>query len=287
MAILSSALDGWCSVALERLDMATATAAIAERLEITKGFDPHRSRQFLERFDAVHMSCGLSCILGRFEEALSAGRLLDELGRGRGIIFGGSTQLAPALFFLGQFDQCLQQVSGAYADALQRPGNGNSMLLRAFCCAAAVCGYRGFQVAEAEWWGQAEAVASVRQGRDSFMKMMRADVLLHHGRREEAAELMAEPASSLVSSWRGWYGAVRAEALGPAAFADAEAEAEGGIYSAAVLARAQGRLEEALVLFNECGAVYQAARTALGMSGTEGEKALAVYAELGLTSTPA
>ena len=286
MAILSSALDGWCSVALKRLDMATAKAAIAERLEITKGFDPHRSRQFLERFDAVHMSCELGCILGRFEEALSAGRLLDELGRGRGIIFGGSTQLAPALFFLGQFDQCLQQVSGAFADALQRPGNGNSMLLRAFCCAAAVCGYRGDQVAEAEWWGQAEAVASARQGRDSFMKMMRADVLLHHGRREEAAELMAEPPSSLVSPWRGWYGAVRAEALGPAAFADAEAVAEGGIYSAAVLARAQGRLEEALVLFNECGAIYQAARTALGMSGTESETAQATYAELGLTATP-
>ncbi len=285
MAILSSALDGWCSVALKRLDMATAKAAIAERLEITKGFDPHRSRQFLERFDAVHMSCELGCILGRFEEALSAGRLLDELGRGRGIIFGGSTQLAPAHFFLGQFDQCLQQVSGAYADALQRPGNGNSMLLRAFCCAAAVCGYRGDQVAEAEWWGQAEAVASARQGRDSFIKMMRADVLLHHGRREEAAELMAEPPSSLVSPWRGWYGAVRAEVLGPAAFADAEAVAEGGTYSAAVLARAQGRPEAALVLFNECGARYQAARTALGMSGTESETALATYAELGLTAT--
>ena len=84
-----------------------------------------------------------------------------------------------------------------------------------------------------------------------------------------------------MSPWRGWYGAVRAEALGPAAFADAEAVAEGGIYSAAVLARAQGRLEEALVLFNECGAAYQAARTALGMSGTEGEKARARYAELG------
>jgi hypothetical protein len=129
-------------------------------------------------------------------------------------------------------------------------------------------------------------VASARQGRDSFIKMMRADVLLHHGRREEAAELMAEPPSSLVSPWRGWYGAVRAEALGPAGFSDAEEVAEGGIYSAAVLARAQGRLEEALVLFNQCGAIYQAARTALGMSGTEGEKALAMYAELGLTSTP-
>jgi len=285
MAILSSALDGWCAVALKRLDMATAQAAIAERLEITEGFDPHRARQFLERFDAVHMSCELGCIMGRFDQALAAGRLLDELGRGRGIIFGGATQLAPALFFLGQFDECLQQVSGAFADALQRPGTGNSMPLRALCCAAAVCGYRGDQTAEAQWWGQAEAVASTRHGKDFFIKMMRADVLLHYGRREEAAELMAEPPSSLVSPWRGWYGAVRAEALGPAAFADAEAVAEGGTYSAAVLARAQGRLEEALALFNKCGAVYQAARTALGISGAQSETALAMYRELGLTST--
>jgi hypothetical protein len=128
-------------------------------------------------------------------------------------------------------------------------------------------------------------VASTRHGKDFFIKMMRADVLLHHGRREEAAELMAEPPSSLVSPWRGWYGAVRAEALGRAAFADAEAVAEGGTYSAAVLARAQGRLEEALALFNKCGAVYQAARTALGISGAQSEKALAMYRELGLTST--
>lgn len=206
MAILSSALDGWCSVALKRLDMATAQAAITERLEITGKFDPHQARQFLERFDAVHMSCELGCILGRFDEALAAGRVLDELGRGRGIIFGGTTQLAPAPFFLGQFDECLQQVSGAFAEALQRPGTGNSMLLRALCCAAAVCGYRGDQAAAAEWWAQAEAVTSARHGKDFFIKMMRADVLLHHGRRQEAAELLAEPPSSLVSPWRGWYG---------------------------------------------------------------------------------
>ena len=248
------ALDGWCSVALKRLDMATAQAAITERLKITEGFDPLRACQFLERFDAVHMSCQLRCILGHFEEALSAGRLLDDLGRGRGIIFGGSAQLAPAFFFLGQFDQCLQQVSGAVADALQRPGSDNSMLLRALCCAAAVCGYRGDQTAEAEWWRQAEAAARTRQEKAFFIKMMRADVALHHGRRQEAAELVAEPASSLVSPWRGWYGAVRAEVLGPAAFADAEAVAEGGTYSAAVLARAQGRPQEALALFNQCGA---------------------------------
>jgi hypothetical protein len=79
--------------------------------------------------------------------------------------------------------------------------------------------------------------------------------------------------------------AVRAEALGPVAFADAEAVAEGGIYSAAVLARARGRLDEALALFNECGAAYQAARTALRMSRAESMQALARYAEWGLTPT--
>jgi hypothetical protein len=115
---------------------------------------------------------------------------------------------------------------------------------------------------------------------------MRADVLLHHGRRQSAAELLAEPPSALVSPWRGWYGAVRAEALGPVAFADAEAVAEGSIYSAAVLARARGRLDEALALFDECGAAYQAARTALGMSRAQSAEALARYAEWGLAFNP-
>ena len=71
----------------------------------------------------------------------------------------------------------------------------------------------------------------------------------------------------------GLVAALRAEALGPVAFADAEAVAEGGIYSAAVLARRGRRLEEALALFNECGAAYQAARTALRMSRAESTEA--------------
>ena len=131
---------------------------------------------------------------------------------------------------------------------------------------------------------QADAVASARHGKEFFIKMMRADVLLHHGRRQAAAELLAEPPSALVSPWRGWYGAVRAEALGPVAFADAEAVAEGGIYSAAVLARARGRLDEALALFTECGAAYQAARTALCMNRAESTEARARYAEWGLAT---
>ena len=151
MAILSSALDGWCSVALKRLDMPTAQAAVSERLEITERFDPHQARQFLERFDAVHMSCMLDCILGRFEDALRCGQS-DRRARPwtRHYLRRGNP-IAPALFFLGKFDQSLEQVSGAFAEALQRPGTGNSMLLRALCCAAAICGYRGDHEAAAEW----------------------------------------------------------------------------------------------------------------------------------------
>jgi hypothetical protein len=282
VAMLSSALDAWCCVALRRLDMATALDALSERVSITDGFDARQPRQFLERYDAMYMSCEIACLLGRFDEALASGRVLDELGRGRGIIFGGATQLAPLLFFRGQFDECLQQVSGAFADALQRPGTGAGMLLRALCCAAAICGYRGDHAAEATWWEQAQAVAGARPGKEFFVKMTRADVLLHHGRRDEAAALMADPSEPLTSQWRGWYGAVRAEALGQVAFADAEASADGGAYSAAVLARAKGRNQEALALFDRCGARYQAARTALAMGGAAAAEALGVYAQLGL-----
>ena len=112
--------------------------------------------------------------------------------------------IGPRPFLFGQFDECLQQVSGAFAEALQRPGTGNSMLLRALCCAAAICGDRGDHAAAAEWWPQADAVASARHRKEFFIKMMRADVLLHHGRRQAAAELSAEPPSALVSPWRGW-----------------------------------------------------------------------------------
>ncbi|HTW09213.1 MAG TPA: hypothetical protein VME46_17035, partial [Acidimicrobiales bacterium] len=283
MTLLSTALDGVCSVALKRLDINRARLLIGERLRITEQFDPRQPRQFLERFDALYMACELNMLASDFAGALEVGTGLDRLGRGRGIFYGGVTQLTLAHFFLGEFDLCVQGVSGVFADALQRPEAGESLLVRALACTGAVWGYRGDEGEAARWFGEAESVANVAH-KDYFVRMMKADVELHHGRRAAAAALLVEPAASFTSAWRPWYGAVRAEASGERAFADAAAAADGGPYPAAVLARAQGRLEDALALFNECGAAYQAARTALCLGGARRAEALATYERLGLSA---
>jgi hypothetical protein len=108
-------------------------------------------------------------------------------------------------------------------------------------------------------------------------------VHLHHGRREEAARLLAEPPPLSSAEWRGWHAAIRAEALGGRAIDEAEELLEGGTYSRAVLARARGEIEIAHTIFQESGAVYQAARTALLLRGSIRDEALATYKRLGLS----
>jgi predicted ATPase/DNA-binding CsgD family transcriptional regulator len=285
MTLLSTALDGVCSVALKSLDISRARALIDERLRITESFDPLEAREFLERFDALYMACELNTLEADFATALEVGKELDRLGRSRGIFYGGVTQSTLAHFFLGEFDECVQGVSGIFADALQRPEGGQSLLVRALACTGAVWGYRGDEGQAARWFDEAYAVANVSLGKGDFIRMMQADVELHHGRRKAAAELVIEPASSVMVAWRVWYAAVRAEALGESAFADAAPVAESGPYPAAVLARAQGRLEDAFALFTQCGAAYQAARTALQLGGARRDEALTTYERLGLTAT--
>jgi predicted ATPase/DNA-binding CsgD family transcriptional regulator len=283
-AVLSSALDGQSSMALHSLRAGESRAIIAERLKITEGFDRKNGRKVLERIDALSMACELSLLLGEFEPALSKGRQLDKLARQRGIFYGGLTHLLPALFFLGRFDDCLAQASAVYGEVAKRPEIRVAHLVSVLSCAGAVCGYRGEEDEADRWFARAEQVAGGAYLCDKtvFHTFVKADVHLHHGRHEAAAALLAAPPSELFSEWTGWYAAVRAEALGGSAIDEAEAAMEGGAYSLAVLARARGELEKALSLFQSCGAVYQAARTALRMDAPNRQQGLSTYKTLGL-----
>jgi hypothetical protein len=294
-AVLSSALDGQSVSLLVSLRAREAAKVIEERLRLTEQFatEQFATQQFagqnarlvLERTDALYMACDVSFLMGDFEGTLNRGLELDRLARCRGIFYGGLTHLAPANFFLGNFNDCLEQASGVYWKVTQRRDVGASLLERAFSCAGAVCGYRGDDQSAARWYaraGQLKHHASCPWKCD-FSLLMKADVHLHHGRREEAALLLADPPPRRVGEWRGWYAALRAEALGGQAIEEAEEFLEGGAYSRAVLARARGDLKQAHSIFRECGAVYQVARTGLQMSGRIREEALATYRRLGLS----
>jgi predicted ATPase/DNA-binding CsgD family transcriptional regulator len=282
--VLSSALDGQSSLALHSLRAGESRAIIAERLRITEGFERKNGRKVLERIDALSMACELSLVLGEFEPALAQGRQLDKLARQRGIFYGGLTHLVPVIFFLGRFDDCLAHAAAVYGEVTKRPELRAAHLVSVLSCAGAVCGYRGKPDEAERWFARAEQVTGDGHGCDKFVfhTLIRADVHLHHGRHEAAAALLSTHPSKQLSEWNGWYAAVRAEALGGRAIEEAEVFMEGGAYSRAVLARARGELEQALSLFQSCGATYQAARTALRMGATKREQALATYWDLGL-----
>jgi predicted ATPase/DNA-binding CsgD family transcriptional regulator len=284
--VLSSALDGQSSMALHSLRAGESRAIIAERLRITEGFERKNGREVLERIDALSMACELSLLLGEFEEALAQGRQLDKLARQRGIFYGGLTHLVPVIFFLGRFDDCLAHASAVYGEVTKRPEMRAAHLVSVLSCAGAVCGYRGEEAEAKRWFARAEEVAGGPDCCDKYVfhTFMKADVQLHHGRREAAAALLANHPSELFSEWSGWYAAVRAEALGGSAIEEAEAFMEGGTYSLAVLARARGEMERALSLFQSCGATYQAARTAMEMGTPKRQQALATYKHLGLAT---
>jgi predicted ATPase/DNA-binding CsgD family transcriptional regulator len=283
ITVLCSALDLQTGAAMEGRRLEDAKAIIDQRLEITEGFRSLRPRYVIERVDTLSMACEVLCLMGEFEEMLDQAVQLDKFARRRGIFYGGLMHLVPANFFLGHFDECLALAAGVYGDVTQRPEVGAGVLMRAFSCAGAVSGYQGHSHASQRWFGRARELANSRHcNKNIFLTFMEADVHLHHGRRDEAAALLEAPPLTVAAGWAGWYGAVRAEARGGAAIAEAEVAIGDGAYSRAILARAKGELDEALAIFQSCGATYQVARTALQMGEPWREEGATAYQQLGL-----
>ena len=186
-AVLSSALDGQTTAELRHLHAAAAAEIIAERLGLSENFTGQSARLVLERIDALYMACEVSFLMGDFEGTLSRGLELHQLAQPRGIFYGGFTHLAPANFFLGNFNECLEQASGVYWEVTHRRDVGAAMLVRAFASAGGVCGYRGDEKSAARWFARAQQVAGGENcsWKCDFTLLMQADVHLHHGRREE------------------------------------------------------------------------------------------------------
>ncbi len=143
-------------------------------------------------------------------------------------------------------------------------------------------GYRGDERGSVEWYEWLLAVLpSDTQRSEEAGVLMRGDALLHHGRWDEAADLLARPGKR----WSWWgltYQAVRAEALLRAGrsdeglLAEIEARALEHAYSRAVALRARGirdddeaALREALATFRETECLYQEARTGWLLGGEE------------------
>jgi hypothetical protein len=163
----------------------------------------------------------------------------------------------------------------------------------AIATVGAIYGYRGDEDKAAEWFTFATGIAPDIGGQLDGMQLLRADVDLHHGRVDAAAERLQ--AKKVSFWWRALYLATRAEAFARAGLSGAEEAvglaqetigdhaAAGGILLRArgLLAQDESLLADSLAVFEGIGCPYQAARSGWLMDGDPRGQAEAAFAKLG------
>ncbi len=275
----SSALDCRCVTCLGEGDLAGAMAVITERNALLAGVRDGSARALVEQRDVLSMSCDVTLRLGDLETCLSHALAFREFERALGEPHDYVQKAVPVLFFLGRWQEVVDDATRLLAVRRTEPIWTAVQLNLMWICAGAVLGYRGDDRGAEAWYSEC---GLLRGHNAALLRCLRADVELHHGRLDAAGRLLAEPAAAIDGQWRALYAALCAEAYGGDALVDAEPLVADDAYSAAVLARARGDLEQAWNGFTAIGASYQAARTALSLVGPRRRAALATYRDLGL-----
>ncbi|MFI5078974.1 MAG: hypothetical protein ACHQRO_16605, partial [Vicinamibacteria bacterium] len=231
---------------------------------------------------------------GDFHEAESYAKEARDLDLSRGIIYSAWQRgLLPA-FFLGRWDEALDManhVRDAWV-AAERPPLG--AFATSIACAGAIMGIRGAD-ARSDWFEIADELSQGALGNKAGVIVMRADIELHQGEVQCAADRFV---SEISTTWfRSPYLAGRAEAfarLGRKDADDAIAAAEEGIgehrYGLGILLRAKGiragdedTLRQSFDLFKEIDCPYQTARTGWLIGGENREEAKRILERLGAT----
>jgi class 3 adenylate cyclase/tetratricopeptide (TPR) repeat protein len=292
LAVLQSALDAVTASDWQQGKHRSAVDHTKERLELLRDA-PRTGALDVERSDALHMM--IECLLqtGDFHKAEEFAREARDLDLSRGIIYSAWQRgLLPA-FFLGRWDEALEmakRVREAWV-AAERPPLG--AFATSIACAGAILGFRG--AGTREWFDIAEELSVGTSGNKAGVAVMEADVELHQGLLDRAAERFESPVST---TWfRSPYLAGRAEAFARIGRADADAaiaEAEDGIgehrYGLGILLRAKGirtgdgaKIQESMQLFDELDCPYQAARSGWLLGGEAREDAARILERLGAT----
>ncbi len=251
----------------------------------------------VEHSDALHMMILSLIQTGDFREALGYAKQASDLDSSRGVLHAAAERGLMASFYLGDWDEVLEmarRLRREWTDA-DRPPFGAAATNVA--CAGAVEGYRGEEAEAERWLGFAAELA----GQDASLeqtegvRMVRADVALHHGRFEHAASLLTDYVCE--TQWQPAYLATRAEARVRAGREDAAeaieiASARTGEHRLAIATLLRARalqsgdeqpLRESLALFEEIECPYQAARSGWLLGGEARERAAATLERLGAT----
>jgi hypothetical protein len=232
--------------------------------------------------------------VGAFEEAAEWAAKSRELELRNGVVYSAwSRGILPA-FFLGRWDECLEMATNFRDAWLAEERPPIAAVGSAVAAAAAIHGYRGDENASRQWFELAASMIGGGRGQRGGVWMLRADVALHHGQVEVALERVQDAGGGFW--WNTAYLATRAEAFviagnpdAPDALAAAEATVAEQPFARAITLRARGRLEgdRTLIersrgLFAEIGTPYQEARSAWLLGGDQRERAIEVFAELGV-----
>jgi class 3 adenylate cyclase len=263
-----------------------------ERLELIDA-NPSTPTLDVERSDALHMMVESLLQTGAFREAAVFAADAKRLDLNRGIAYSAWERGMLPAFYLGEWGLVLESVTRFREEWTAAGKPPLAAMAAALASAGAIHGYRGDEQAAEEWFAFGEQVAPIITGQAPGITIWRADVDLHHGRFDSAAQRLAEPALKSFW-WRTIYHAARAEALSRAE-ADSVAEAielaeryvGENRYAHALLQRARALhsgdgalLREALQSFTEIECPFQAARTGWLIGGPAREVAAETFAHL-------
>ncbi|MQA74204.1 MAG: AAA family ATPase [Solirubrobacterales bacterium] len=290
-ALLSNALDAAGSLEWHAGRYRASLALTRERMELLDGVaEPSHEVEF-ERADALHMTIETLMQAGELREAAAYADRAREADLARGLAHIGWTRGVLPHFLLGEWDLVLHSAGkGREAwRALGRPPV--PALATALAAAGAIHGFRGEEREAEEWFEYGVGLTSGAQ--KSGIVTLRAEVMLHHGQAQAAAEALPAP----LRAWSWWgppYRAARAEALvraglegADAALAEAEAASFEHPYARAVALRTralsageESPLRESLAILREIESPYQAARTGWLLGGEERAAAARTFGRL-------
>ncbi|MGH2952967.1 MAG: ATP-binding protein [Solirubrobacterales bacterium] len=297
-ALLSNALDAETAMAWNEGRYGFAVEGARERLAMIDRVEAPSYELEFERSDALHMLNQGLVQAGRFREAAAAAAQAREADLAIGIPHSAWERGLLPSFYLGEWDDVLtmaHEARAAWNAAGQPPV---AAMATAFGSPGAVLGYRGEEDDAADWFEFARGLAPGDSKHVDGIAQLEADVLLHHARPAEAADLI--PARVPGWSWSGpTCAAVRAEALVRAGRASDEALAwAAGVtaehpFARAVTLRARGQrdddeeaVREALGIFTEIECPYQEARTGWLLGDPERAAAKRTFDGLGVQPPP-
>jgi hypothetical protein len=279
-ALVSNALDAVGSLEWHGGRFRAALALNRERIELLEAISEPSHEVEFERADALHMMIETLLQTGELRESAAYAARAREADLARGLAHIGWTRGVLPDFMLGEWERVLESArKGREAwRALGRPFV--PAVATQLAAVGAIHGLRGEEREAEEWFALASELTGGAQ--KSGIATLRAEVMLHHGRVDAAAEALPDPRDA----WSWWgppYRAIRAESLVRAGLEGAEAAlAEAGAisfehpYARAIVLRTralgsgeEAPLRESLALLREIECPYQAARTGWLLDGEE------------------